>query len=774
MHNLYREVLEEDFFVYSLPCGVTDSFVKGVFAELTRFGIYDEATESWNCLPKKPSAVAGHGATVYQPLTKIFDEVVAAAQKLNKKLVQNFRLEIHRQTPMISGETSDVRLDSRPDAFLVISDHALKNMEKDMEKRMSKDGWKENMGSSRTTADADDSPQAESVGKGILVRKIALTGEFKKQASTSNVDDNNAKILWNMASILSYDPCRRFSFGFTIESCTMSIWLLSRSSFLRSKSFDLQKEPLALIRTFLFFAFSSPQDMGWDPSITFCPSDSTEDTYLIVAGNHVYRTCYFLADSSKDHPFGRCSRVWKVVDSAGKIHALKDLWMEFDRPEEHTIYQQILADIASASDRNTVSQALLTPIAYGRVEVSGKPDDTQDVILQGYNDQETSFGQLTTVPVVKFNPTMLVSLGPSHPDDEDRAPEDPDTSEDTNISDDAGTTEDDEMPEFALRCAQFRQLSSRRYHYRIVYEECATTISRTTKLENVVLAIIQIVTALGVMNCAGWVHRDISAANLYYYKLDNTERGLIGDLEYARRHGQSSIHSVRTGTPAYMAIEASARSYLFRPSSFKPRDLFKPSSFKRCTAKAKVEDPPFSHNFIHDLESVWWVLVSVLILNDGSKDGKLVESLQKTSRQALMSQLFSKSGSATARHAILLSPKFEHTVSSLFQPLVEAVRSLACVLHAAYQQAEENYPSIDLSHCPAAHCHFRTFLEDIRPEIEGIALIPVKQLAYDVLQAHKRSMGSMEEPSIEDSASKKRLRAASNSTILSSTSTPDL
>ncbi|KIK69236.1 hypothetical protein GYMLUDRAFT_35305 [Collybiopsis luxurians FD-317 M1] len=729
MHNLYREVLEEDFFVYSLPCGVTDTFVKRVLAELIRFGIYDEATESWNCLPKTPSAVAGHEATVYQPLTKIFDEVVAAAQKLDKKLVQNFRLEIHGQTPMISGETSGVRLDSRPDAFLVISDHALKNMEKDMEKRMSKDGWKENMGSSRTTADADDSPQAESVGKGILVRKIALPGEFKKQTPVSNVDDNNAKILWIMASILSYDPCRRFSFGFTIESCTMSIWLLNRSSFLRSKSFDLQKEPLALIRTFLFFAFSSPQDMGWDPSITFCPSDSTEDTYLIVVGNHVYKTCYFLADSSKDHPFGRCIRVWKVVDSVGKIHALKDLWMEFDRPEEHTIYHQILDDIASASDRNTVSQALLTPIAYGRVEVLGKPDDTQDIVLQGYNDQETSFGQLTTVPVVKFNPTMLVSLGHSHPDDEDRASfpksEDPDTSEDTNTSDDTGTTEDKETPEFALRCAQFRQLSSRRYHYRVVYEECATTIGKTTKLEKVVLAIIQIVTALGIMNRAGWVHRDISAGNLYYYKLDNTERGLIGDLEYARRCGQSSTHTIRIGTPAYMAIEASARSYLFRPSSFKPRDLFKPSSFKRCTARAKVEDPPFSHNFIHDLESVWWVLVSVLIFNDGSKDGKLVESPEKMSRYALMAQLFSKSGSTTARQAILLTPKFEHTVSPLFQPLVMAVVNMAGLLHAAYQRAEENYPSIDLSHCPAAHCHFRAFLEVIRPEIEGIALIPV-------------------------------------------------
>ena len=46
----------------------------------------------------------------------------------------------------------------------------------------------------------------------------------------------------------------------------------------------------------------------------------------------------------------------------------------------------------------------------------------------------------------------------------------------------------------------------------------------------------------------GWVHRDLSPENLYLYKDPNTEakRGIIGDLEYAKKVGTEAGTDVRT------------------------------------------------------------------------------------------------------------------------------------------------------------------------------------------------------------------------------------
>ena len=54
--------------------------------------------------------------------------------------------------------------------------------------------------------------------------------------------------------------------------------------------------------------------------------------------------------------------------------------------------------------------------------------------------------------------------------------------------------------------------------------------------------------ALLYLHEAGWVHRDISVGNLYLYTdpVSKEKRGLIGDLEYAKRVGEGGKHDVRT------------------------------------------------------------------------------------------------------------------------------------------------------------------------------------------------------------------------------------
>lgn len=47
---------------------------------------------------------------------------------------------------------------------------------------------------------------------------------------------------------------------------------------------------------------------------------------------------------------------------------------------------------------------------------------------------------------------------------------------------------------------------------------------------------------LQIVHDCDWVHRDISIANIYEYK----GRGLLGDLEYAKRGGDDTDHLFRT------------------------------------------------------------------------------------------------------------------------------------------------------------------------------------------------------------------------------------
>ena len=52
---------------------------------------------------------------------------------------------------------------------------------------------------------------------------------------------------------------------------------------------------------------------------------------------------------------------------------------------------------------------------------------------------------------------------------------------------------------------------------------------------------------LRVIHKAGWVHRDLSAGNLYLYTdpVTGEKRGLVGDLELAKRAGSGKDGDVR-------------------------------------------------------------------------------------------------------------------------------------------------------------------------------------------------------------------------------------
>ncbi|KAG9001053.1 hypothetical protein FRB94_004946 [Tulasnella sp. JGI-2019a] len=79
---------------------------------------------------------------------------------------------------------------------------------------------------------------------------------------------------------------------------------------------------------------------------------------------------------------------------------------------------------------------------------------------------------------------------------------------------------------------QYLELIYNRTHYRLVYDEIATTLQKVPNLNAGYRIAAGVMRALKAFQELGYVHRDLSVSNLY---MAEDGKGKINDLEYARR-----------------------------------------------------------------------------------------------------------------------------------------------------------------------------------------------------------------------------------------------
>ena len=152
----------------------------------------------------------------------------------------------------------------------------------------------------------------------------------------------------------------------------------------------------------------------------------------------------------------------------------------------------------------------------------------------------------------------------------------------------------------------------------------------------------------------------------------------------------------------FMAIEVAAQRYLFSP---KPKRKRGPTTFdKAFSAKLQKEvtKVPFSHNHLHDLESLWWVTAWVVFYHSFSKGTtpRDCPTLQDANDQLLLTaKLFPPVPASAARHdSFQIDGSFLEIHGELPKNKRDAhicLDLLREVLISHYEDVEAEYPLIN-------------------------------------------------------------------------------
>ncbi|KAL5520262.1 hypothetical protein ACEPAG_9475 [Sanghuangporus baumii] len=451
---------------------------------------------------------------------------------------------------------------------------------------------------------------------------IALTVSYRRISNDETRKENVRKIVSNMQLAMARDPCRRFTFGITVENTTMRLWFCSRASPVVSKPFDFSTDLDLLIHVFLSLAFATKEELGWDPTIRPFIRDDGRRVYRIDVDGETYETDQVLSKSSSEQLTGHATRVW-IVQRPGSddLHVLKDVWIEDDERPEHFVYEMLLHDVEElygADVRQQVASHLLTPIAYCLVRANGEEDDTTNVMMRGYTPS--------------FKETYRANVENLGSGDEGVLPS-------TEIGIEGLERGDLRDP---LHWYNPVRKIVRRRHYRVVFREVAKPLYAVRDLTDAFSVLSDSAKILKWIHGAGWVHRDLSIGNLYLYQ----DRGLIGDFEYAQRKNSDARLEVQIGTPDFMAIEAAARCYLYLPelSNDEFGTQFAALLEGRLEEAEQMIDscrpPPFSYNDLHDLESLWWIAIWELFSNI-SPVGSSQSGEQDVQRESAAAKIFS-------------------------------------------------------------------------------------------------------------------------------------
>ncbi|KAJ6511334.1 hypothetical protein C8R47DRAFT_1314332 [Mycena vitilis] len=431
---------------------------------------------------------------------------------------------------------------------------------------------------------------------------LSLARENSETAVIATLEHNEQKMITAAANVMYNDPRRRFIMGFTIEEQRMRLWYFCRSHVCVSLPFDFQTEPRDFIRFLLTIIFSTPAELGFDPTVTRRVVERENKPFVAyqyrVRDDYYLTVGYPLSEAAALHLVSRATRVWiakKMIRAEGKWtgrleeeghqYVLKDVWLYDDVRLERDIQTAIFAALEAKDKTGNTTHAtdakpyFMTIIEDWKVNWEDLPlgEDCSAAAPDGWMPaRSSSLGQV----LATSGPASLCTCSE------------------------------------CLKTSETALAHQQRIHVRTVFYEVCQILHEMSDYRTFTKYIIDIVQILRYMRLAGFVHRDVSPGNCLWH--GPSGKAKISDLEYARPFSELSGHEPRTGTPSFMAVEYQMRKHLYVP---RPRsaDPFQPP---QPTPKF------FNFNYYHDLESVFWLYMwflhyyppGALTLDDKTKE----------------------------------------------------------------------------------------------------------------------------------------------------------
>ncbi|KDN39675.1 hypothetical protein RSAG8_08703, partial [Rhizoctonia solani AG-8 WAC10335] len=367
--------------------------------------------------------------------------------------------------------------------------------------------------------------------------------------------------------------------------------------------FDINKNWRHLVRIILSILLATDAELGYDPNVVALPSNdpNSEPVYDITIHNSntgtmsVYRTVEIISGVGVGSMVGRGTRVWKARrvengEPAGPFYALKVIWVHSDRLAEDVLLKEI------KEKQPSYSQYFLTPVDHGYAPL----DPAQPSIL--FDTHKPLGREKNLKPTGNVIPTRPRPPGATMSNKASSASRNSvGHPEATSSSSDEGYRDS-------------RYLSKHpRQTYIIVFKEIGKPVHDLCHFTDVFTAIRGGWEGLHAIHLCEYVHRDVSSGNMLLVPAsgDLSERGVIMDLEYGKKIEDTKAPDARMGTEAFMATEVALMRHHrlsdLRSTKPQPTSLEDIASGVEDVPLKEIPLPPFRHNPLHDMESIWWL-----------------------------------------------------------------------------------------------------------------------------------------------------------------------
>ncbi|KAI0345467.1 hypothetical protein BDW22DRAFT_877798 [Trametopsis cervina] len=618
--------------------------------------------ERWAAFAESPSAQSAHEDKVFEPFATIAKNVGEAA----KKQLSREPAVVFERNPDITPYSHLRSNISKPDGYGVYRRHR---------------------------SFQSNSP--------ICWEFIVAPGEKKQQRRVADLNDNITKLLWSFGHLMREDPGRRFVVGYTIEDTDMRLWFGSRSEILVSEEFDFIENYESLVHFFVSQMYATPQQLGFDTTMQPAADlEARRKNRYDIAVHYTdpenpdgpkksisYRTVEggLLSSIGAEAIKSRGTRVWhaqEIVKGGVKPEkvVIKDYWIDSDRTREAVTRAEILRAAKDDEQRKLLRTYLLTPLYWGDVMLD---DDLPD----------STFGAIRRAAVLPSNAQDFPTVHSKPSKFADRL------IEDLHLAPQG-------VGAILHEAAHTLQvpISHNKHRHRIVLAEMGPTIESLTSVCDIFQAGAQAALALRALHSTGWLHRDISSGNILI--VDGTVK--LTDLEYAKNMMNS--HSERSGTANFMALEVHDHEYIFLPREQVPI-LPKPAQRGDPTLKVVGRRPPnprapmpdaidrdiseaapFKHNPLHDIESLWWLLVFLTMTREVEGSDLRTFKDQYRYYSSIFADQFKRNRALTHPRTFIAGKRHIHPSMDKAMAVLEYAR---IAITNAYCEAEKNVKRID-------------------------------------------------------------------------------